>query len=1324
MRSIRGIVTTTDPRTLSSSRNPADGAHGENSEVMVPWTGPSVCGRKNETHLKEAIMRLSWRWKVVGICLLAGIFAGGNARAQEFRATLSGRVTDQTGAVIVKATVTAVENSSGTTYTAHTGGDGTYYIPYVLPGTYTVTVSANGFKTAVQDNVRLFTAQGFGQNFKLEVGSTTEQVTVTSAPPELDTTDGTGNNLILERELQSVPLNGQQVYMLIGTTPGSQFYQGSFGASGFSGTRGWDVTNEYSIGGGAVAGDASGSFNQFTLNGVNITQQTGFQNQAAGAWDVAPNLDTVSQVNVMTTNYDAQYSRTAGGIVNIVSKAGTNSFHGDLYEIYSDTLLDANTFQQNLYGLPRQGYVENQYDGTLGGPILKNKLFFFFGFEGYNESIMHGVSANVPPLYLRPGYNGNAGVDFGLAAVMDPTHFGSASGEPAGIPIYQPGTATCPASEGSTDNCSSNNDLYQTPFPNDTIPPGDLNGTAAAVLKYIPLPNIPGATNFAAGANFYMPTPDLYHYYQPSIRVDYNLSDNTKLYSYYEWQTGSEFRSTNGLTGLAANGDINQTRENWAAGQDFTHTFSPTFVLDIKGSFARFVDIAPDGDLSAAQSPSALGLTMPLPPISSLEDFPEFQVSDSYTGGILGQSSSGNYTIFGNSAGSDATTNVELDVDITKLIGPHSIHVGGDMAHFQYGDWSLGGHTNGDFQFGSAFTQYNPTNSGCYGSVPGSIGNACNSNEGNGSSLADFYLGYPGGGGIDWFGTNAEGQPVYGVYIQDDWHVNSHLTLNVGIRYDLQRGLRDRHNGLDAGMCLTCVNPITSQTNFSAWGAAGLTAPGQVLGGQEFPGVGGNSRDAYFTQWNNIGPRIGAAYALNRKTVLRGGWGIVYGAGLEGGSNGGFAETTPYTDSKDGGITPTNLFRSGSPYDGVALVVPQGSSQGLLTNVGNNFLAFDFPQRKIPYEQVFSFGFQRELPGRVVVDARYAGNYSYHNRTFVWLTAANTSLADWQAAIKNPSVFTQPVTNPYYGASDAYQGGSGCGAYSTVWKLDLMEPLSQYCAGGQAALVGEYNAPIGKNWYNGLEVKASHHLYGANRGLFFQLAYTWSKTINAESYGFGWPFQGSAAPVPGGISTGLDHVISSIDRDQILAITPVWDLPFGKGSRFFSSSPAPVGVLISGWTLSSVATIQSGWPVSLNTGWTDSCPMSQLRPPHGHSMGEWFRNDPATINSCWNQIPNVSGFTWGLQTTQPQVTAIRQPTVPDFDLSLMKTTPLGETRNFILRLDAFNSLNSPQFGGPDNYPGDGPPVYTPGAGWSGFGTVGPTQQNFPRILKVSGKFVF
>ena len=276
-------------------------------------------------------------------------------------------------------------------------------------------------------------------------------------------------------------------------------------------------------------------------------------------------------------------------------------------------------------------------------------------------------------------------------------------------------------------------------------------------------------------------------------------------------------------------------------------------------------------------------------------------------------------------------------------------------------------------------------------------------------------------------------------------------------------------------------------------------------------------------------------------------------------------------------------------------------------------------------------------------------------------------------------------------------------------------------------MVGEYNAPLGRNWYNGLEVKASRHVYGDARGLFFEVAYTWSKTINGDGYPFGWPFQGAAAPTSIGITTNINtqvHVIANNDRAHILALTPVWDLPVGRGSLFLPNPPKIADYVISGWTLSSVTMIQSGQPVSLNNGWQDSCPLSAMRPDHGTSPREWLKNDQNTINTCWHQIPNVDGMTMGLQTTPQQFTGERQPTVANFDIALQKNTPIRAGLNFVLRLDAYNAFNSPLFGGPDSNPGDGPPVYTAGSGWTGFGTIGPGQNNSPRIVKISGKITF
>jgi hypothetical protein len=1258
--------------------------------------------------------RYAWQMRLC-ICLFALFFAALSGKAQDFRAVLTGQISDPTGAVVPKATVTAVNVDSGTTYTAKTTDKGVYYIPYILPGNYKVTATAEKFKTAVQDKVVLLASQTFNQNFKLEVGSVAEQVVVSETPAQLETSTGSGSTIIDQRELQNVPSNGGQSYMLIGTTPGSQFTTTSFGPGvGNSGTRGWDVTNSYTIGGGIVGN------NQFTLNGTNITSQTSYGNHSAGEWTVSPNLDSIQEVNVMTSTYDARFGRTSGGTVNVVTKSGGNDFHGSARYAYEGALMNANTFQNNLTGTPRNGNVQNQFWITAGGPVIKNKLFFFFGFEGFRQSISGTVLENVPPAYLRPGYNGNSGVDFSLVQSLDAGEF------PTGLPIYQPGTASC--LDGGTPQACNSDHVVQTQFANNAIPANQINGTAAAVLKYIPLPNIPGTQNLVKGNNFLGQSPDLYDYNQPQVRVDYNLTDKTKLYSYFLYWHGTEFRSNNGLSGVAANGNINWIHQNWVATQDLTHVFSPTLLGDFKVSFNRFFEESPDGDLSTQTDPTTIGLAMPLPATTAAKYLPEYTVDDSWGSNIV----SGK-TVFGNSANPDVTNNFTFDADLTKTAGAHSLEIGGEIDEFQYGNPGSIGNANGQFGFGSGYTQLNPHNQNCYPINPGKgSSNNCTSNTPNGSAIASFLLGYPSGtannvgaGHVDWNKTIFEGQPVWAVYFQDNWRISPRLTLNLGIRYDVQRGLRERNNSLNRGICLTCVNPITNNStyqanvsnggNVAAWTAAGINPSSltQVLGGIQFQGTDGQSRDAYDTDWSNVGPRFGFAFAVDPKTVIRGGWGLMYSYGLEGGSTIGQTQSTNYTASLDGGNTPTTYYQSGAPFS-TGLNAPTGNSLGLETDLGNGGVSVDFPNRKIPMEQIVSLGFQRELPGGMVLDARYAGNFSSRLRISgpetgpLWLNGTAT-LAQLHAAIANPNIWDQQVPNPYYNVA-GMSGPGQCGTSPTVEALALMLPLSQYCSPGGTGLVGDYNDPRGRNWYNGLEAKLNKRVYGsAGRGLSYQVSYTYSQTINGQGYQNGWPFQDNFQI----------HWIAPTDRTHVFSLTSVWDLPVGKGGMLFSSPSRPVGYFINNWTLSGIFNEQSGTPVGVDTGEYYTCPNQSFRPSGGTSVGggHWFNT--ANVGQCWQGIP-----AFGLSTLTGLTTQVRTPTIPTVDLSLQKNTPIHDNLTFVLRLDAFNSFNSVLFGGPNTNPGAGPASYSPTSGWSGFGTVGATQQNFPRILQVSGKINF
>jgi hypothetical protein len=1222
-------------------------------------------------------------------------------QAQEFRATLTGQVTDSSGALVTGATVTAVNIDLGTTYTGKTSDKGVYYINYVLPGSYSITAEAQGFKTAKQDKVTTFAAETFNQNFKLEIGGTQEMVVVSAEPPQLETSTGSGGTIITGREVENVPINGGQAYALIGTTVGSQITGNNYANSG------WDVNSSYSLGGG-IAGN-----NQFTLNGANITSQFGYDNHSPGEWSAAPNADTVQEVNVQINTYDARYGRTSGGTVNTVTKSGSNQFHGSARYGYEDTFLNANTYQNKLNDEPRSGLLQNQFWITAGGPIVKNKLFFFFGFEGYHQKLPLTSFYNVPPAYLRPGYQGNSGVNFGLVQALDSGEF------PNGIQVFQPGTASC-LDGGAVTACDSNH-VAQQLYPNDTIPGSAINGTAAAVLQYVPLPNIPAAANLVRGNNYFANTPGTINYNQPSIRVDYNLSERTKLYSYFLYWKGKQNRSTNGLSGVAENGNINWAHQTYVAVQDLTHVFSPTFTGDFRVSFTRFLENSPDGEVDGLPAANTIGLSMPLPATTATSLLPEFSIKDNWGTGVLGGAQ-----VFGNQTDPDVSNNFGFNVDFTKTKGAHTMEFGAEIDEFQYGGFpSSGGHPNGSFSFDSGWTQYNPHNSSCWPVTPSSTAsNGCNGASGqspqpNGSALASFYVGQPASGGVDWFTSEMEGYPVIGGYFQDAWRATAKLTMTFGLRYDVQRGLRERNNALNRGLCLTCVNPLTNDptyqanvangANAAAWQAAGISPSSltQVLGGIQFAGVGGQSRDAYNTDWSNVGPRFSLAYQIDRNTVIRGGFGVMYSFGLEGGSNVGEAQTTTYTNSTDGGNTPTSYFQSGNPYP-QGLLKPTGSSLGLLTDVGNGGVSVDFPGRKIPMEQITSLGIQRELPGQMVLDVAYAGNFTRRLRTFLWINGT-ASLAQQQQAQANPAYFDQQVPNPYYNVP-GISGSGQCGTSSTVNAVSLLLPLSQYCSPGGRGLVGEYNAPIGGNFWNGLETQLTKRVFGqSGKGFTYRIAYTYSKNIDEDGYRNGWPYQ----------DPDRTHQLNSFDRTHVLSVTSVYDLPFGKGRQLLNKEPAFVDRLISGWTLSGVFSAQSGTPVQISTSWYYTCPNQSFRPAGGSTLGHWFSTAGANPDQCWTQVPE-----YGLMPINDATAQVRNPTIPDLDLSLQKNTQIFERLGLNLRLDAFNATNSVLFGGPNTNPGAGAASFNSVSGWSGFGTVGFQQQNPPRILQLMGKIIF
>jgi hypothetical protein len=1209
------------------------------------------------------------------LLLTSVVLSGQFLAAQEFRSTLTGQVTDPSGAVIASAAVTAVNNATGVTYAGGTTQAGVYFIPYVLPGTYTVTVKAKGFKTAVQENVTLRASQTYGLNFKLELGAVTQEVTITAAPPAIESSSAAIGTILGEREVEDLPLNGRQVYMLLGTTPGSQFTQETFGATGFSGTRGWDTNNEYVIGG-ALQG-----YQLFTMNGTNMTMLTGYGPE--GSWMTAPNVDAIQEVNVMSQTYDARYGHTMGGTINIVTKAGTNTLHGDFYDYVENGALNANNFENNLNGIPRSDVHQQQYGGTIGGRIKKDKLFYFGSFEGYWENIPFTSINSVPTAAMRTG-------DFSQS----------------GYQIYDPSTTVCTVAGGVLGNCPGNAYASQE-FPGDVITPSRINAIGQALVNLFPQPNINTTSPIN---NFIANVPDKYRYYQPMVRVDYAQTEKTHWYTTYEYQWGTEFRNVSGFPPPAENGNINTMRHNTVASLDITHTFSPSMISDFKLSFARFIDSFPDGPLSTP-TPSSIGLNMPSVKTTTKQLLPEIGFTEQYANnGPTGA------WLIGNAVTNDVYQNMIFDADLTKTHGAHTFEFGGEIGDYYYANPASVGHPNGDFTFGTDFTQYNPTNRGAISAS-------------NGNVIADLLLGAPDSGGVDWNDTLAEGFPIYSIYGQDNWRVNHRLTLQIGLRYDMERGVRDRYNRLNRGICTTCINPITNNAtyqanvsnpaNIAAWTAAGINPASltTVYGGLLFPGVSGQTRDAYNNDYGNLAPRVGFAYALNNKTVIRGGWGWVFAYGIEAGTTEGFSITTPYISTLNG-ITPDNYFQSGTPFPSGAQQ-PIGTSQGLLTGIGDSF-AIDFPQRKIPRSTIMSLGIQRELPGHMTLDVSYAGNYARALRQYgplmsgaYWINTIpySTGYNQLQQNTYNPAVagaLVAQVPNPYWGVLPPT---TAAGSAPTVLALDLMVPFSEYGACPYCAnVVGTYTDPYGKSWFDALEVKLNKRLTGTSRGLSFQLAYTYSKTMESADYRNGWPW---VDPHP-------IYEPISYDRTHVFTLSGEWDLPFGRGSKYaLTQASGVLGQIVNNWRLS--------WLFSDSTGFPEGITSSQWYvgthsyvPNGGPTFGQWIYNcGSAGPLSCWTGIPLLG------QGNLPDVVGyLRQPYIPNLDLSLQKDFRITESKRLQFRAEAFNFMNTPLFPGPDSNPYDGPPVQNPNGTWSGFGTISFYQQNFPRMVQLSLKFLF
>lgn len=1126
--------------------------------------------------------------------------------AQEFRATLTGRVSDPSGAAIAGAKVEAKSTTTGSLQSTTSGEDGIYQIPFINPGEYIVTVEKAGFRRAVREKVTLQVAEKAALSIALEIGDVNQSVTITANTAIVETETADRGLAVESTRILNTPLQGRNVFANAWAAPGV------ITTAAAQRLRPFDIAGSSAM---AISGGQP-SGNEVLIDGVSNLAR-------AGQVAYVPQVEGTAEFKVQTTAYDAQYGWTTGGIVNIVTKSGSNQWHGSAFEFMQNTVLNANTFDANRSGIKRSSSNINTFGGDISGPIRKNKLFGTFSYEKIIQIIPDPFVVSVPTDLQKQG-------DFSQ------TYFArDAAGNLQVQGIYDP--------LSTRDN---NGTLVRDQFPGNRIPANRINPIARNVLALIPSGNVPGNAITQLSNLQNQPSTRKFTDYFPQYtgRADWNISDNTRMFARYSRNALAEERdfkysSTSMLNPAETSSNSPFKRENHSATIQLTKTLSASTVLDFRAGLARF--LAQGGsNISEGFDLATLGFN------------PQF----------VGQSSKFfpklNWTNY-QGAGSNPLLNDPIaqtnsfQGTMSKIVGSHSLKMGGEY-RLQRVYKRTPGFSAGNFSFDQTFSGRDPIRV----------------EPGSGNSIASFLLGTPQSGYIEVNSFPALQQNLLSFFLQDDIRVTPKLKLNAGLRWDYLGPMTDRFNALTRGFDRTSTSP--------------LQVPGVSLkGGLQFAGAGGQPRGIYERSYGNIGPRIGFAYAHNDKTVLRGGYGLIYGQTYDDpGSAPGFSQRTDMVAFIRTGIpenTLTNPFPAG-------ILRPVGNSQGLSTFLGQGF-TFNDPTRNIPRTQQFSLEVQRALPGQMMLSVGYVGNRASRLQVNQLINEIPLDAIGLGAA-----QLTANVANPLAGRIP----GTGLNG-ATVQRQQLLRPFIQFTGLTQA-----FNS-IGSSRYDSLQTLLYKRF---SSGMNFSVSYTWSRTF--EKKGFANPQDSQLIKLP-----------AQWDIPHNLQLNGLYELPFGKGKKFAADSPAVVRQVISGWQVSAIARIQQGWPLELNA---NTVPTGISPVIDNQNLDRWFNTCTQLVGGATRGCQQGEQPVWSvrqpfqLQTWSNRVTWVRRPGIRNLDVSVIKNTRITERVMLQFRTDFLNSTNTVQF-----FNG---PITDVNNGLFGRIAGAVVQSNLPRFVQMSLRLQF
>ncbi|MBM3760305.1 MAG: TonB-dependent receptor [Acidobacteria bacterium] len=953
--------------------------------------------------------------------------------------------------------------------------------------------------------------------------------------------------------------------------------------------------------------------NNYTLDGISITDSI---NRAV----IIPSLEAVQDMKVQSNSYDAEVGRTGGGTFNTFLRSGTNQVHGSAFGYMRETAWLANNFFSNRAGTPIINQPFRNYGGSIGGPIRipkvydgRNRTFFWITGEAYRQTEAAGTRLNVPTMLERVG-------DFSQSLSVVP-------GSTAQQLIYDPRSIT---SIGP-----------RTPFANNVIPASQISPIGRAIASFYPQPNV-------AGVNVYGQLN-----YDASVAA-YNRADQTtwkvdhELFSWWRASAsylhyGSREPSNAWWGGVATPGQSVLFRKVDATQVNSTFTPSPTLVVAVRYGFNRFPNFSTPTSLGFDLR--ELGLPSSLAAATPFTAFPSISV-----GGLAGYG--------GGTTSQNVHHSKSFNTTVSKFRGKHSLKTGFDYRIIQHDGTPAIGPSS--FGFTDIFTRRLP--------------NA--TTQGTGAGLATMLLGLPTSGSMTLATNFYNFVRYYGLFFQDDWRINSKLTLNMGIRYERENGPADRDDNFIVGFDTNAASPLQAR----------VSDP-KLLGQVMFAREGNYPRHAGNPNLHRFSPRIGVAYALNSKTAIRGGYGIFWAPlAFTFQSALGYSQSTPIVASFDGNVTPAVTLAN--PYP-TGLLQPVGRSEGGLTGIGQGISIPDIDARS-GYVQQYSFDFQRQLPGNFLFASGYIGSKSLQ------LAQDGRNINQLDPRFLNlGSSLNQAVPNPMFGRG----GVLGVGG-ATITRSQLLRPFPQFTS--ISLLRSDTNLAV----YHAAYFKVQRRF---SSGLTALATYTRSQNMDASYGSTGNVFAGTVSGPQNAFAPDAEYSLASTHAPNRLSLSTTYELPFGKGKMLLANNRV-MDLLVGGWSMNAVSVMQSGYPLTITQPNDNGIiGANHMRPnatgmsptpdaPFAKRIDGWF--NPA----AFSQAPQ---FTFG---NLSRTVSLRGPGQINWDFSLFKTFTIREGFKAQFRAEALNLTNTPMFFAPNT-------SYTDSA----FGRIN-SQANFSRMVQLGIRF--